>query len=110
MAEPPPDRGGLLPVTRTVTLPQLTPITLTFLSSPKVVTGFVTTNVMTPVQNALIVANRVGALGSDSTLSDVNGYYTLKLAPGLWALTVKPISTTDPSQVGLSASAAVDSL
>jgi len=98
VAEPPSYRGGLLPVTCTVTLPHFTPITLTFLSSPKVVTGFVTTNVMSPVQNALIVANRVGALGSDSVSSDVNGYYSLKLAPGLWALTVKATRTTDPGK------------
>jgi len=62
-ADPPLDRAGLLPITRAVTLPEANPITLTLLSSPKVVTGFITTNVMTPVLNALIVANRVGAYG-----------------------------------------------
>jgi hypothetical protein len=97
-ADPPPDRGGLLPITRTVMLTEVDPITLTLISSPKVVTGFVTTNVMTPVYNAQIVANRVGAFGKDSTLSDVNGSYRLNLSPGLWALTVRPISTTDPGR------------
>lgn len=97
-ADPPLDRGGLLPITRVVTLPEVNPITLTLLSSPKVVTGFVTTNVMTPVRNALIVANRVGAYGWDSALSNAIGFYKLNLSPGLWALTVKPISTTNPGK------------
>ena len=96
--EPPIDRSGLLPLTRSVTLPNLTPLTLTLMSSPKVVTGFVTTNVGTPVENALIVANRVGAFGWDGAFSNAAGFYRFNLAPGLWALTVKPISTTNPSQ------------
>ncbi len=97
-ADPPPDRAGLLPITRVVTLPAVNPITLTLGSSPKVVTGFVTTNVRAPVHNALIVANRVGAYGWDSTLSNAAGFYKLNLSPGLWALTVKPISTTTPAK------------
>jgi hypothetical protein len=97
--EPPPERAGLMPTHTIVSLVSPTLITLTLESSPKVVTGVVWTNnvIMPVVRNALVVANRVGALGWGSTESDASGQYTLTLAPGLWALTVKPISTSVPS-------------
>jgi hypothetical protein len=96
--EPPFYHPGLLPTSTTVTLPHHDPITLTLLSSPKIVTGTVTTNnPLTPiVENALVMAHRIGASGQESTTTDAHGRYTLTLAPGLWALTVRPISTSVP--------------
>lgn len=98
-AEPPPHLAGLIPVTQTLTLPHTRPITLTLQTSPKVVTGVVTTNnPATPVvQNAQVVASRIGPPGRESALSDASGRYALRLAPGLWALSVKPVTTSVPS-------------
>ncbi|RME45656.1 MAG: carboxypeptidase regulatory-like domain-containing protein, partial [Caldilineae bacterium] len=103
VAEPPFHRPELLPSARmTVTLPGASnPYTLTLNASPKIVSGTVTSNLGgtngLPVQNALVVAHRVDRNGEASTLSGADGRYQLRLSAGLWALTVKPISTTTPA-------------
>ncbi|MBL7065074.1 MAG: carboxypeptidase regulatory-like domain-containing protein [Anaerolineae bacterium] len=99
-AEPPWYEGALLPPTPiTVTLP-LTPQEhdLTFGAPPKVVTGTVETNTGDPVLNARVVAHRLDKGGRVKTLSGSDGGYQLDLSDGLWALTVKVISTTMPSE------------
>jgi hypothetical protein len=95
--EPPIDRGGLLPPpVKVITTPDLN-VTLFFGVPDKIVRGVVKTNVNAPVFNAVIEAHRVDALGRDMTLSDASGAYTLTLSPGLWAVDVRPISTTIPA-------------
>jgi len=96
--EPPIYHPGLIPTGTIVSLSNHDPITLTLLSSLKIVTGVVTTNnPLTPiVENALVIANRIGANGQESATTNSSGHYTLTLAPGLWALTVRPISTSVP--------------
>ena len=99
-ARPPWHEGALLPsIPLTVTLPP-TPQEhdLTFRAPPKVVTGTVETNTGDPVQNAQVVAHRLDKGGRARTLSDAGGGYQLRLSDGLWALTVKPISATVPSE------------
>jgi hypothetical protein len=98
-ARPPWTEGALLPPRPiSVTLPGATPpYTLTFRAPPKVVTGAVETNTGTPVLDAQVVAHRLDKGGRARTLSDASGSYRLDLSDGLWALTVKPISTTTPS-------------
>jgi hypothetical protein len=98
-AEPPWYEGALVPSRPlTVTLPGATPpYTLTLREPPKLVTGTVRTNTGTPVLNAQVVAHRLDKGGQARTLSDAQGRYRLALSDGLWALTVKPISTTTPS-------------
>lgn len=99
-ARPPWYEGALLPPTPiTVTLPP-TPQEqdLTFRAPPKVVTGTVETNTGVPVLDALVVAHRLDKGGRVRTLSDADGGYELRLSDGLWALAVKPISTTVPSE------------
>jgi len=86
------------PAPITVTLPGATnPYTLTFHTPPKVVTGTVQTNTGDPVFHAQVVAHRVNRSGRAMALTGADGKYTLNLAPGLWALTVRPISITTPS-------------
>jgi hypothetical protein len=95
--EPPIDRGGLLPPPiKVITTPDLN-VTLFFGVPDKIVRGVVKTSVNVPVLNAVIEAHRVDALGRDLTLSDASGVYTLTLSPGLWAVDVRPISTTVPA-------------
>jgi len=103
-AMPPFNRHDLLPPTPfTVTLPggASNPYLLTFGNSPKIVTGTVTAHqegsAGLPVQNALVVAHRVDRYGEAHTLTDASGNYQLQLSSGLWAMTVKPISTTVPA-------------
>ncbi|MDY6876026.1 MAG: carboxypeptidase-like regulatory domain-containing protein [Chloroflexota bacterium] len=99
-ARPPWYEGALLPpVPVTVTLPP-TPQEhdLAFRAPPKVVTGTVETNTGDPVQDAQVVAHRLDKGGRVKTLSGADGGYQLDLADGLWALTVKVISTTMPSE------------
>lgn len=98
-AHPPLPLGGLVPPRPiTVTVPTGdNPYTLTFGSAPKIVTGTVRTNTHLPVENAQIFAHRVDRPGQVTTSSDPAGGYELDLTSGLWALTVKPISTTQPS-------------
>ncbi len=99
-ARPPWYEGALLPPTPiTVTLPP-TPQQrdLAFRAPPKVVTGTVETNTGDPVLNAQVVAHRLDKGGRVKTLSNAGGEYELRLSDGLWALTVKVISTTTPSE------------
>ncbi len=93
--EPPPDRGGLLPAVVTTTLPTLN-LTITLGTSNKIVHGSVKTNTNISVTNALVEAQRVDALGREHTLTDASGVYTLHLSPGVWAVSVHPISVTVP--------------
>jgi len=98
-ARPPWYEGALLPSTPiTVTLPP-TPQEhdLTLGAPPKVVTGTVETNTGIPVLDARVVAHRLDKRGRVRTLSGADGGYQLDLSDGLWALTVKVISTTTPS-------------
>jgi hypothetical protein len=98
-AWPPFSIGGLLPPRPiSVTVPSATnPYTLTFGSAPKIVTGTVETHTRIPVQAAQVIAHRVDKSGRVSTLSQADGGYRLDLTPGLWALTVRPISVTNPA-------------
>lgn len=98
-ALPPWPRSGLLPPEpATVTIPGVTnPYNLVFASPPKVVSGNVTTNTGQPVLHALILARRVSLPGQAQALSQADGSYQLKLAPGLWALTVQPVEDTLPA-------------
>ncbi|MBU0702560.1 MAG: carboxypeptidase-like regulatory domain-containing protein, partial [Chloroflexi bacterium] len=98
-ARPPWYEGALLPPEPvTVTLPP-TPQEhdLAFGAPPKTVTGTVETNTSVPVLNAQVVAHRLDKEGRAEALSRADGSYQLDLSDGLWALTVKPISTTTPS-------------
>ena len=58
----------------------------------------VETNTGVPVLNAQVVAHRLDKGGRVETLSGADGGYQLDLSEGLWALTVKVISTTTPSE------------
>jgi len=70
--------------------------TIRFQALPKTVSGTVTTNTGTPVQNARVVAHKVSGRGRSEAFSDATGAYEMRLSPGLWALTVKRITTTVP--------------
>jgi len=99
-AKPPWYEGALLPPTPiTVTLPP-TPQEhdLAFRAPPKEVVGTVETNTGVPVLDAQVVAHRLDKGGRVETLSTADGGYQLDLSDGLWALTVKAISTTTPSE------------
>ncbi len=98
-ARPPWYLGALLaPEPVTVTLPGATPpYTLTFRTPPKVVTGTVKTNTGIGISHAQVIAHRLDKSGQVETLSGAAGGYRLDLSDGLWALTVRPISTTTPS-------------
>lgn len=98
-AWPPFNIGGLMPPRPiSVTVPTASnPYTLTFGSAHKVVNGVVKTNTDIPVEAAQVVAQRVDRHGRLTTLSRDDGSYRLDLTPGLWALTVRPISITHPS-------------
>ncbi len=98
-AEPPWYEGALLPAPPiTVAIPgAVPPYTFTLGAPPKVVTGTVETNVGLPVQHAQVLAHRLDKSGRVETLSGSGGAYHLRLSDGLWALTVRPISTTTPS-------------
>ena len=96
-AKPPWYEGALLPPRPiSFALPGATPpYTLTFRAPPKLVTGVVETNTGIPVVNAEVVAHRLDKGGHARTLTGVGGGYRIDLSDGLWALTVKPINTTD---------------
>lgn len=98
-ATPPWENSGLLPPPPLeVTLPGANnPYTLVFGTPVKQVVGTVLTNTGTPVFHALVVAHRVNQPGAGKALSDASGAYQLDLAPGLWALTVKKVDDTSPS-------------
>ncbi len=102
---PPPDRGNLLPPPPiTITIPLTTPFIqqdLYFQTPPKTIGGIV--NLMTasgvsiPVQSAVVIANRVDRYGFQDTRTDARGHYSMTVAPGVWNVTIRPISITTPS-------------
>ncbi len=98
-ALPPADRPDLLPPHPfTLTLPGATnPLTLTFTTPAKTVTGTVQTQTGQPVFHAEVVARRAVPHAQARALTDAQGEYQLNLGPGLWALSVHPISDTQPS-------------
>ena len=100
VAEPPWYAGAMLPsLPLTFTIPGASPpYTLALRAPPKVVTGTVKTNASQAVQNALVVAHRLDKNGRARTLSGAGGLYRLDLTDGLWALTVRPVSTTTPAK------------
>jgi len=63
----------------------------------KIVTGTVATNTGLPVVAAQIVARRIERPARAEALTDAQGDYSLELAPGLWALTVRTITDTTHS-------------
>jgi hypothetical protein len=75
----------------------ISPYTLTFGTAQKFVEGTVTTNSGQPVSQAQVLARRINLPGNAETLTAGDGTYQLALAPGLWALTVKPYTTTVPA-------------
>jgi len=100
---PPPELAWLVPPDEPITAEiapgpaAFVPITLT--APDKTVYGWVRTNevISQPVQHALVQAFRVGAPGYKQDYTDLNGYYTMTLAPGLWAVKISPVSTTLPN-------------
>ncbi|GAB4401231.1 MAG: hypothetical protein OHK0052_24760 [Anaerolineales bacterium] len=98
-ALPPQTAAGLNPAERvSVSLPTANnPYTLVLQSSDKFVTGTVTAQNGQIIQNAQIHARRVGHPGETQTLTNDAGEYSLNLTPGLWALTVRPITNTLPT-------------
>jgi hypothetical protein len=93
-----PQSGLLTPEPVRVSIPGATnPYTLVFASPPKVVSGNVITNTGWPVFHAQILARRVSLPGQAQALSQADGSFQLKLAPGLWALTVQPVGDTAPA-------------
>jgi len=92
------DSGLLPPVPLEVTVPSGdNPYTLSFLSPPKIVEGIVSTNTGVPVLHAMVLARRVDTPGHAKAVSAADGSYELRLAPGLWALTIQPMTDTIPS-------------
>ena len=98
-AIPPWLQSGLLPPEPLeITLPGASnPYRLVFGSPPKIVQGMVSTNTGQPVFHAQVLARRVNLPGQARALSTADGRYRLDLSPGLWALTVQPISDTLPT-------------
>ncbi|MBN1259499.1 MAG: carboxypeptidase regulatory-like domain-containing protein, partial [Anaerolineae bacterium] len=96
---PPWYEGALLPSQPvTVTVPPAPQaLDLILGAPPKIVTGTVETNTGVAVTHAQVVAHRLDKGGRVETLSDPTGSYHLALSDGLWALTVKVVSTTVPS-------------
>ncbi len=100
LAEPPFNQPELTPPPPVpVILPggATNPYTLTFGSASKIVRGKVTTNLGAPVHQALVLAHRVDKHGRAETLTAPDGRYQLHLSAGLWAMTVKAISSTTPA-------------
>lgn len=92
------DAGWLPPDPITITIPSTNnPFTITFQAPSKAVAGWVKTNTDESVSNAKVIARRVNQSGEKETFTDNSGAYQLDLAPGLWALHVETISTTNPS-------------
>ncbi len=92
------DSSLLSPLPVPVTLPTAaSPFTLTFRTSPKVVTGTVSTQSGAPVEAAEVVARRVDRDGEVRALSAADGSYSLRLSAGLWALSVHPTASSSPS-------------
>jgi len=102
-AAPPFNRHDLIPpAVQTVTIPSGdNPFTLTFGASQKTVDGTVMLHqagtLDLPVQHALVLAHRVDRYGTAQTFTDGSGHYQMQLSSGLWAMTVKSVSTTVPA-------------
>ncbi len=98
VVEPPAGRGDLLPPPpQVITLPHTTPFVSRFDVPPKWIHGGVRTNTGISVTGALIEAHRVDRYGHAMTWTNASGLYGLRLAPGVWAINVKSISSTVPS-------------
>jgi hypothetical protein len=92
-----PDSGWVPPAPITVSLPYSgNPIDLVFLAPHKIVSGTVKTNTNLPVFQAMVSATRLNKPGQAQTFSENDGSYQLHLGPGLWALTVSPVTDTIP--------------
>ncbi len=92
------ETGLVRPAPLTVTIPTTPDLgILTFDAASKVVSGTVTTNLGGAVQGARVWAQRVDRFGRVHTDTNASGFYALNLSEGLWALTVKPLSTSVPS-------------
>lgn len=92
-----PDSGLVPPAPLAVSVPYASnPIDLLFQAPHKIVSGTVKTNTNLPVFHALVSATRINKPGQAETLSENDGYYQLHLGPGLWALTVTPVTDTVP--------------
>lgn len=88
----------LPPAPLPLTLPgAVLPLELAFLPLPKTIGGQVVTNTGVDVYHARVEAWRTDALGQVSTLTDVDGNYTLNLAPGTWAITVRLTDDSNPT-------------
>jgi hypothetical protein len=98
-ALPPWPKSGLLPPEPLeVNIPdQSSPHALVFGSPLKIVSGIVTSNTGSIVSQAQVVAHRVYLPGHAETASTNDGSYELQLSPGLWALTVRPLTDTLPA-------------
>ncbi len=100
VAEPPWNAAGLIAsqiVTFTVP-PSFNDVgTVKLRSAPKTLSGQVETNTGTPVENALIVANRLDEPGRRTTLTQADGSYLLRLSGGVWAVTVRPTDSSNPA-------------
>lgn len=98
-ALPPQTAGGLTPAEPiSVSLPAANnPYTLALQTTNKIVTGTVLAQNGQTIQNAQIYARRIGRSGEAQTLTDAQGAYSLNLAPGLWALMVRPVTETLPT-------------
>lgn len=102
-ALPPYDRNELVPpAVQMTTIPGASnPFTITFGTSQKIVSGSVMVHQAgsadLPVQNALVIAHRMDRHGEARTFTGADGRYQMQLSSGLWAMTVKPVSTTVPS-------------
>jgi hypothetical protein len=62
----------------------------------KIIHGRVWTTAEIPVAKALVSAHRVEQDEQVKTLTDVDGFYELKLSAGLWSVTVEPVDITEP--------------
>lgn len=100
VAQPPPQSSGLsISSVLTFTVPpafnDMGSIALR--GAPKEVSGKVESNSRVPVENALVVAHRLGNPAQDQALTDANGHYLLKLSGGVWSLTVRNTPSSNPS-------------
>ena len=98
-ALPPHSTPGLLPSTPfSVTVPGATnPLTLTLNAPSKVVSGTVKTNTGAPVFHALVVAQRLDHRARVEQLTAADGSYQMNLGPGVWALTLRHVTDTNPA-------------
>ncbi len=100
LAEPPWNASGLIAsqiLTFTVP-PDFTDMGIIKLrSAPKTLSGLVETNTGIPVENALVVANRLDEPGHRTTMTQADGAYLLRLSGGVWAVTVRHTDSSNPA-------------